>query len=87
MAYEAPPVPNMAGLLGRPLPDNIYGTLTHTFIPRELGRVIPATENYVTHIAVTSKGTKFFLVVTDTKIYKGLLLHFGCGVACTIAFS
>jgi len=70
MAFEAPPVPNMAGLLGRPLPDNIFGTLTHTFIPRELGRVIPATENYVTHMAVTSKGTKFFLVVTDTKIYK-----------------
>jgi len=70
MACEAPPVPNMPALLGRPLPENVYGTLTHTFIPRELGRVIPATENYVTHFPVTSKGTKFFLVVTDTKLYK-----------------
>jgi len=70
MACEAPPVPNMPGLLGRPVPENVYGTLTHTFIPRELGRVIPATENYVTHFLVTSKGTKFYLVVTDTKIYK-----------------
>jgi len=69
-ACEAPPVANMAGLLGRPLPDNIYGTLTHTFIPSELGRVIPATENYITHMPVTAKGTKFYLVVTDTKIYK-----------------
>ena len=78
MAFEAPSVPNMAGLLGRPLPDNIFGTLTHTFIPRELGRVIPPTENYVTHMAVTSKGTKFYLVVTDTKIYKSLLLLRRC---------
>jgi len=70
MACEAPPLPNMPGLLGRPLPENVYGTLTNTFIPRELGRVIPATENYVTHFPVTSKGNKFFLVVTDTKIYK-----------------
>jgi len=70
MTCEAPPVPNMAGLLGRPLPENIYGTLTHTFIPTELGRVIPASENYVGHLPVTSKGTKFFLVITDTKIYK-----------------
>jgi len=70
MACEAPPVPNMPGLLGRAIPENVFGTLTHTFIPRELGRVIPATENYVTHFPVTSKGSKFYLVVTDTKIYK-----------------
>jgi len=70
MAFEAPPCPNLPGLLGRALPENIYGTLTHTFIPRELGRVIPATDNYVTHFLVTSKGSKFYLVFTDTKIYK-----------------
>jgi len=69
-SVEVPPVANMAGLLGRPVPENIYGTLTHNFIPRELGRVLPATENYVTHIPVTSKVTHFFHVVTDSKIYK-----------------
>jgi len=60
----------MAGLLGRPVPENIYGKLTHTFLPPELGRVIPATENYITHKLVTSKGNKFYLVITDSKIYK-----------------
>jgi len=69
MACEVPPVPNMPGLLGRTIPDNIYGTLTHTYIPSELGRVLPATENYVTHFPVTAKGSKYFICVTDTKIY------------------
>ena len=74
MAVEAPPADNLAALLGRAVPENVYGKLASTYVPSELGRVIPAAENYVAHMQFSSKGTKFFLILTDTKIYKGLLL-------------
>ena len=72
MPQEVPPVPDLAALLKRPVPDNVYGTLARTFVPAELGRVVPATENYVTHMPFVSKGTNYFLVLTDTKLYQGL---------------
>lgn len=70
MPQEVPPVPDLAALLKRPVPDNVYGTLARTFVPAELGRVVPATENYVTHMPFVSKGTNYFLVLTDTKLYQ-----------------
>ena len=80
MAVEAPPVENLAALLGRAVPENVYGKLEHTYVPAELGRIVPATENYVAHMPFTSKGTKFYLILTDTKIYRGLP---SCCCCCT----
>ena len=99
MSQEVPPVPDLAALLKRPVPDNVYGTLSRTFLPAELGRVVPATENYVTHMPFVSKGTNYFLVLTDTKLYQGLCdcitpsppclelspLVFSCAVSDTLA--
>lgn len=91
MSQEVPPVPDLAALLKRPVPDNVYGTLAHTFVPAELGRVVPATENYVTHMPFVSKGTNYFLVLTDTKLYQGLcecrsLLSLWCSCFSSLFF-
>ena len=69
---EVPPAANLEELLGRPVPENVFGTMECSFVPKELSRLLNPTDNYITHTLFTNKGESCYLILTDFSLFKGL---------------